>query len=158
MVERYSFKNKDVQSCCRSLAHRQNDPQIFWNHSPHFMTLFLLHPKPHIYVQSLYSIIVVVVIVVIIVAIVGVIEGLVRFFFSVHSPVIETAKENSWPPIKIFCLMTSLNTQRMCDNTAAKVQDPITLEITRYYSNKTKLNCFFSSVFFYICKKYCPVF
>lgn len=54
-----------------------------------------------------------------------------------------------------FCLflMTSLNTQRVYDNTAVKVQeDPITLEITPYYSNKTMLNCF--SFSFYIRKKY----
>lgn len=58
-------------------------------------------------------------------------------------------------PNQNFCLflMTSLNTQRVYDNTAVKVQeDPITLEITPYYSNKTMLSCF--SFSFYIRKKY----
>lgn len=89
MLESSSFKHKDVQSCWRCLAHRQNNPQIFWIHNPQFMMLFLLHPKTHINAQGLYSIIVVVVvvIVVIVVAIVVVIEwfGYVFLFSSFSS-------------------------------------------------------------------------
>lgn len=117
------------------------------------MTQFLLSWKTCIYAQGSYSIIIaVVIVVVIVVAIVVVVwRGLVRVSFSVHSPVIETAEEKLCHPNQKFCLilMPPLKTQKMCDNIPVKVQqDPMTLEITRYYSNKTMLSQFFPSIFF----------
>lgn len=67
------------------------------------MMQFLPSRKTRIYAQGSYSIIIAVVIAVVVVAAVVVVwRGLVRVFFSVHSPVIETAEEKLCLPIKIF--------------------------------------------------------